>query len=335
MYAIYSSIYFGPYASKTLRITSVALNSILVLLKLTVLINKSWILKTLTKLRIFGSPNLRHRKHIQSSLRKYAILACGLCVFFPGSIAMTSTVMILRNVEKYRFTLELAGQNSTSFNLVSIFVFIGHQIMFMVHFFMFPGLVMTLLSFVYLSYVKAFQRHLEAMRFRLLNHFSREEISKVLMLFTVGQKIRLDIEKSMSFIAFFAYVLTFGNILFLVCGYASDYLADEKNIREVYFISIFSWTLGWFVVLTTCGSQGVDSETFIKNMTQEVITKNFEMKGEGHKRLIYMNLLNSCSGCEVRFTGWGMFEVDKKLFLTVLGVLVTYGVLFASELRKT
>ncbi|GFR22253.1 uncharacterized protein TNCT_331661 [Trichonephila clavata] len=292
-------------------------------------------MKTLIKLGIFGLPNLRHKKRKKFPLRNYAILACGLCVFIPGSIAMTSTVMILHNVEKYKFTLGLTGQNSTSFNLVSIFVFIGHQIMFMVHFFMFPGLVMTLLSFAYLSYVKTFQRHLEAMRFGLLNHFSKEEISKALMLLTVAQKIRSDVEKSMSFIAFIAYVLTFGNILFLVCGYASDYLADEKSVREVYFISIFSWTLGWFVVLTTCGSRGVETETFIKDMTQEVISKNFYMKCEGHKRLIYMNLLNSCSGCEVKFTGWGMFEVNKKLFLTVLGVLVTYGVLFASELRKT
>ncbi|GFS56931.1 uncharacterized protein NPIL_395631 [Nephila pilipes] len=90
----------------------------------------------------------------------------------------------------------------------------------------------------------------------------------------------------------------------------------------------------WFVVLTTCGSLGAETEAFFKNMIQEVISKNFGVKSKGHKELMYMNLLNSYSGWELRFTGWGIFEIDKKLFLTVSGVLVTYGVLFASELRK-
>ncbi|GFY59775.1 uncharacterized protein TNIN_405191 [Trichonephila inaurata madagascariensis] len=106
-------------------------------------------------------------------------------------------------------------------------------------------------------------------------------------------------------------------------------------MRDAYSISIFSWTAVWFVVLTMCGSQSSGPELFIKNMAQEVISENFGMKYESQREMVYMNLLNSCSGYEVRFTGWGMFEVDKKLFLTVSSILVTYSVLFASELRKT
>ncbi|GFS34091.1 hypothetical protein TNIN_456571 [Trichonephila inaurata madagascariensis] len=59
--------------------------------------------------------------------------------------------------------------------------------------------------------------------------------------------------------------------------------------------------------------------------------KNFVKKGEEQKDL---NILSACSDIELRFTGWGMFVVDKTLFLTTTGVLVTYGVLFATEASK-
>ncbi|GFS55791.1 uncharacterized protein TNIN_307651 [Trichonephila inaurata madagascariensis] len=336
-YAIYLAIFFGIYASKTLRATSVAIHAILLLLRVSMLSRKSFILKTLLKLRIFEAPNPENRKHIQSSLWKYALFACALCIFIPISIAVCSTSMILSNIEKYNKLLKFIYMNCTesSLNVPTILVFSVNQMMYMIHFFMFPGLVMTLLSFVYLSYVKTFLRHLMAVRLALLHHFSREEIAKALMLFTVARKIRSHLEKSVSFITFVAYVLTFGNILHLVCAVASNYMSEEESLRDAYSISIFSWTVVCFVVLTMCGSEVARIEGFTKNMAQEVISKNFRMKPEGNKKLIYLTLLNSCSGYKMRFTGWGLFEVDKKLFLTISGVLVTYGVLFASELRKT
>ncbi|GFS56923.1 uncharacterized protein NPIL_395601 [Nephila pilipes] len=335
-YTIYLAIYFGVYASKTLRVTSVAINAVLLLLRLSILTQKSRTLKTLLKLRAFEAPDFGNRKRVESNLWKSALFACGLCLFTPVSIAVCSTAMIFSDVDKYRFILNLINKDSaTSLNIVSILIFFGHQVMYMIHFFMFPGLMMTFLSFVYLTFVKTFLRHLEAIRFELLHKFSREAISKALMVFTVARKIRSDIEKSVSFITFVAYVLTFGNILHLVCACASDYLSDEESMRDAYSISIFSWTVVWFIVLTMCGSQVAGIEVFSKNMGQEVISMNFESKTEGNKKLIYLTLLNSCSGYKMRFTGWGMFEVDKKLFLTISGVLVTYGVLFTSELRNT
>ncbi|GFS56926.1 uncharacterized protein NPIL_395611 [Nephila pilipes] len=332
-YVVVGSIQYGPYTSDTLRFTSVTISAIMLLLRLLVLLNKSRILNTLSKLRAFDG---RQQKASRTPLRKFAILACGLCIVVPLSIVVGSSVWILGNIERHPIVLQVISQNSTNKSKVlPALAFIGHQIVYLIHFFMFPGLVMTLLSFVYLSYVRTFRRHLEAIRFELLHNFSREEISKALTVFTVARKIHLDIEKTMSFITLVAYVLVFGNIIHLVCILASNYLSGEESMRDVYSISIFSWTTVGFILLTLCGSQGAEAEVFIKNMIQEVISKNFGMKYESQKEMIYMNLLNSCSVYEVRFTGWGMFEVDKKLFLTVSGVLVTYGVLFASELRKS
>ncbi|GFS55776.1 uncharacterized protein TNIN_307591 [Trichonephila inaurata madagascariensis] len=97
----------------------------------------------------------------------------------------------------------------------------------------------------------------------------------------------------------------------------------------------FSWCTVWFVVLTLCGSHVSEAEGFIRNMIQEVISKNLHRKPEDPEQLAYLNRLNFYSGYEVRFTAWGMFDAQKKLLLNVTGFLVSYGVLFASELRTT
>ncbi|GFY64462.1 uncharacterized protein TNIN_470371 [Trichonephila inaurata madagascariensis] len=96
---------------------------------------------------------------------------------------------------------------------------------------------------------------------------------------------------------------------------------------------IFVWTVIWFIWLTTCGSQVTGLELFIKNMNQEVISENFDKDPERLKEFEYMSLFNSCSNFEMSFTGWGMFTVDKKLFLTVTSIIVSYGVMFASNLE--
>ncbi|GFQ69256.1 hypothetical protein TNCT_395821 [Trichonephila clavata] len=72
---------------------------------------------------------------------------------------------------------------------------------------------MVLLSFMYLSFVKTFRRHLDKMRCRLLENLSRKEISSALVVFMVAKNIYRDIEKAVSFISFLVYVLIFGRIL--------------------------------------------------------------------------------------------------------------------------
>ncbi|GFS56934.1 uncharacterized protein NPIL_395641 [Nephila pilipes] len=328
IYIIYSSIYLGPYASKTLRVTSVIINIILLLLRLSVVSNKSRILKTLSKMRAFETMNFG--RQIRSSLWKYAVFACGLCFFFPMSVAASSTALILNNIDKYDFVMVSHNSTTASFILFTI-ILTGHQVMYMINFYVFPGLVMTLICFVYVSYVSTFQKHLDAMRIGLLKRFSGGEMSRALAVFTQARKVHQDIEKSVSFVTFLAYVIIFGNTLHLVCASVSNYLSQEGSMRDAYSITIFSWTALWLIVLTMCGSRVTGTEVFIKNMSQEISS----VKPEGPQRLMCLNFFNSCSGFNMRFSGWKMFNVDKKLILTISGVLVTYGVLLASELRKT
>ncbi|GFW71660.1 uncharacterized protein TNCV_2548721 [Trichonephila clavipes] len=330
VYVVYSSIYLGPYASKTLRITSVTISAILLLLRLSFFAYKSRTLKTLSKLRDFGTMSFGSRTQIRTPLRKYAMCACGLCIFFPISVAASSMAIIWKNIDKYDFVRVTNNSTTSSYALPTI-ILSAHQMMYMINFYMFPGLVMTVICFVYLSYVHSFLRHLEMVRFGLLRRFCEAEMSRALEVFTMARKIQQDIEKSVSFVTFVVYVLIFGSILHLVCASVSNFLSDEQNMRDAYSISIFSWTATWFVVLTMCGSQVARNEVFIKNMSQEICGVN----PEGPQKLICLNFFDSCSGFRMRFTGWGMFEVNQQLLLTVSGVLITYGVLFASELQKT
>ncbi|GFW07520.1 uncharacterized protein TNCV_3916531 [Trichonephila clavipes] len=150
----------------------------------------------------------------------------------------------------------------------------------------------------------------------------------------IAKKIHRDIEKAVSFISFLVYVLIFGRIMQAVSAIISKYMPGDASVQIMHSYFILTSTVMWFVLLTMCGVQTKKIETFIKNMNQEVMTKYFIMLGEGNSNLESVNLLNSCSDIELRFTGWGMFVVDKKLFLTIMGVLVTYGVLFATEVPK-
>ncbi|GFU39356.1 uncharacterized protein NPIL_561501 [Nephila pilipes] len=231
--------------------------------------------------------------------------------------------------------LQLTGQNSTSNSKVLFAIIMtGHQFIFSIHFLVFPGMVMILISFTYLFFVKTFQRQLEVTRFRLLQKFSSQVVSKTWNVFTVAKSLHQDIESTVSFISFLAYVLTFGNILNVVSIIITKFLSGEENMQHAYSYTIFSWTVLWFVLLTVSGAKATKIETFIKNMRQQVISKNFGKNPAIHNELACLNLFNACSDCEFQFTGWGMFEVNKKLFFTISGILITYGMLFATEAAK-
>ncbi|GFS75399.1 uncharacterized protein NPIL_177081 [Nephila pilipes] len=202
------------------------------------------------------------------------------------------------------------------------------------HFLAFPGLVMTLLSFIYVSFAKTFEHYLGAMRLRLLESFSREEISRALEIFMVAKKVHQDIEKSVQLFSFLSYVLIFANFLQLISTIVTNFMSDKVIMQILYTYTTLGWTISWFLVLTMCGTQVGKTSIFIRNMGQDVSVKHFGDEVEGRRKLVYLNLFNTCADLDLRFTGWGMFVVDKKLLLTSTGILVTYGVLFATEASK-
>ncbi|GFX13914.1 uncharacterized protein TNCV_3422251 [Trichonephila clavipes] len=332
MNTVYTNIKNGDAMKATFKVTTILINAILLLSRIALLLKKNEVLETLSKLDTFK--NGLHNKS-QTFLQKYAVLACCWCFLFPITIIIITTAEIFSNTDKYPTVYLSLGQNSTWDQKLRFFIYIaGHSTVYMMHFLAFPGLMIILLSFIYLSFMKTFQKHLEAVRIRLLERFSKEEISKALVIFTVGKKIHLDIDKSVQLFSFLAYVLIFSNILQMISGIVTSFMSDKGMIQLMYTYVTLGVTIIWFVALTLCGTQVGKTELFVRNLSQDVITKNFGVEADGLKKLVYMNLFNACANFELKFTGCGMFVVDKKLFLTVTGIMVTYGVLFATEMSK-
>ncbi|GFQ71159.1 uncharacterized protein TNCT_447271 [Trichonephila clavata] len=307
---------FDPYSSQLGNYTSQG--------------EKTRILKTLSKLYVFGNG---HKKTNRSSLRRNAFLACGVCLLFPLALAIGAISFAFLKTDKYLSLVKLFGQSVANSRVHYALLVIGQTILYSNHFFLFPGLVMVLLSFIYLSFAKTLKRHLNEMRRNLIENFSRQEMTTVLMVFTAAKKIHLGIEKTVSFVSFLSYVLIVGKIIQVISSVVTDFMSDEEIMNIMHLSISFTWAITWFTVLTMCGTQAKKNEAFIKDINQKVATNNF-VKEREKRGLEHVNLLNLCSDIELRFTGWGMFVVDKKLFLTVTGVLVTYGVLFATEASK-
>ncbi|GFS60589.1 uncharacterized protein NPIL_116731 [Nephila pilipes] len=318
-------------SSVSFKATSTILDVILLLMRISLLLNKKRILSALSDLHTFtnGCRNVD-----RSPLSKYALLACGWCFLFPLAVITCVVIFAVMNSDKYQSSLKLINQNSSNVKLQFILFITGHTILYMNHFLVFPGLVMVLLSFMYVSFAKTFQRHLQVMRFRLIENFSRKEISRAMTVLVVARKIRLDFEKAVSFLCFLAYVLSFGIIMRVVSTIITDNTPNEVSMKLVNSYIILGWTVTWLVLLTMCGAQAKKNESFIKSINQDVAAKNFIEAGGKQIYLVYVNLLNTCLEIDLSFSGWEMFVVDKKMLLTITGVLVTYGVLFATEASK-
>ncbi|GFQ84338.1 uncharacterized protein TNCT_697071 [Trichonephila clavata] len=331
-YTIYLSLTSGIEFKTTYAVTTILINSLLLLLRIALLLKKNEVLKTLSKLSAFRN-GLQNKSQIP--LRKYAILASCLTLLLPLVMVISSTVELLINIDKFSSIYLHADQNSTWDRKLCLALFMASfSTVYMMHYIAFPGLVIVLLSFVYLTFVKTFQQHLEAMRLRLLERFSKDEISKSLAIFTAVKNIHLNIEKSMQLFSFLAYVLIFSNILQMISGIVTSFMSNKGMGNFIITSTTLGFIIIWFIALTLCGAQVEKTEVFLRNMSQDIITKNFGDEIDGHKNLVYMNLFNACADFELRFTGCGMFVVDKKLFLPVTGIMVTYGVLFATEVSK-
>ncbi|GIY59431.1 uncharacterized protein CEXT_444981 [Caerostris extrusa] len=278
-----------------------------------------------------------HQHFPLPSVKKYAISACVLSFLLPVSTTVVTSIFVMTDVDGHRsminklyFTSNSTVSSEILFGIMSV----GLQILTTVHFFIFPALTMTLLSFIYSSYIDILKHRLVSTRQNLFKNVTQRTISDALDFLTAARKIHGDIEESVSFIAFLAYALTFENILNLVCIFSNDFLASMVVLRALYSINNFLCTTIWFIVLTLCGSKANCIGFLLKSLSQDIIThQNIVSKQRGNKELLYLHLLKDCSKLNLRFTGFGMFLVDKKLFLSTSGVLLTYGVLFGRDLR--
>lgn len=332
VYMVFVSIFSLSYDTPILKLTSATLHIILLLLRLSLIFKKSRLRKILQKLRNFAS----HRQNVpgNSTAKKLATLACGLCFGVPVVLSVSVIAIVLRNPDRHKDLNNFNRNGTQDPNFVLNVMFVGMQTAYTIVFLVFPGVVMTLLSFMYLSYIKSVKRHFLFEKKKLLSNFSQQAVSECLNVLMVAKKIHRDMEEALSLTAFLAYVLTFGNILNLVCVFATNFMSSMQTLRNVYTISVFIWTVSWFVVMTICGSRATGLGYFLKDVAQDIVARSLcDQSRKSSKDLMHLQLFDAFSKVELCFTAWGMFRVNKRLLLTTSGLLVTYGVLFASELR--
>ncbi|GFS60584.1 uncharacterized protein NPIL_116711 [Nephila pilipes] len=324
---VFASITYGDEYKTTLKVTTTTINIILLLLRVSLLLKKNAILSALSKLHSFrNSQRNRGSPHI----RKYVALTCGLCFLFPIAMIIHCIIETVSNPQEYFRYLGVSCDQK----ILCIIYIIATIIAYVFSYIVFPGLLVALLSFTYLLFSKTFEQHLDELRLRLLENFSKKEISRALLVFKAAKKTHLRIEKAVSLLTFLTYALTFGNIFQVMSTFVTGFATDTGILQTTYSYITFIWSVVWFLALTMCGTDIRKTEFSTKNMAQDVITKNLVKNLDGQSELEYMNLFNTCSDLDLRFTGWGMFVLDKKMILTITGIMVTYGALFVTEVRK-
>ncbi|GFR16738.1 uncharacterized protein TNCT_726551 [Trichonephila clavata] len=334
--ALINGVFFIEYGTPMLKFTSVSLRTTLFILRCILYCKRNQILKVIHKLQNFAKPQQRV---LNSSERRYVTLGCVLSFLFPAVIVVISIAFLMTDTEAHKGIYEkffhirnMSNSSKTLYGILSTLL----QTLFTLHYFVFPALIMTLLSFVYSSYSNILKLRLSDIRQDLLKDMTQSVLSETLKILATARKIHSFVENSVSFIAFLCYVLIFENILNLVCVLTNNFIWSSKTIRLMHSINIFFWTTTWLMILTLCGSKIKRIKHFLKHLMQDIVPRqNHSYKpGNGSKEMLYLLLLNECSKFNLQFTGWGMFLIDKKLFLSIASILVTYGVLFATELRN-
>lgn len=106
---------------------------------------------------------------------------------------------------------------------------------------------------------------------------------------------------------------------------------ELKNQKIIFVLEIGMAVLSFSVVssLSICASK-VSSSSERSFQAVREFADNFSAKMQFMKPdqlILLLMFVNNCNATEIHMTGWQMFNINKSLILTVVGALVTYGVI--------
>lgn len=314
---------FSPQIPVSMKLTTVSSQMTLLCLRLTIFFKKRQILDVINSLE-----NLALRAKAKM-LRKKVIVACVLCFAAPSLLSLAIIVYFfqdrtlqLQAAQQYFFNRTTPEDQATLMVIISV-----SQTFYTLHLFIFPGLTLNLLMFLYLKYAQVFKSILSKIRTSLEDGVTTPHGAKVLSLLTTGTRNYCKIEDAISVITFLAYVLTFVNFIGLIPLLSSGYFSEFETIKNIMSLYIFGWTTFWFCVVTLCGSKTCRIGDDVRGLTRDLLHDFTCADSNQKKDLLRLLLFCECIKFDLCFTGWGMFRVDRKLILTTVGVIVTYGML--------
>lgn len=295
----------------------------LIILRISMLYKRNVILRAIKSLEI-----VCRRSKITKSLRKYVIASCAFCFICPLVMVVSITILFYKdmNIQKEIMQQYFSNQTIPESRPVLRGLIIVNNILYSLHFFVFPGLTLNLLIFLYLKYVQTFREMFVMLRGTLNQNIS--QCMNFLTVLTNATEIYHEIENAVSFVTFLAYVMTFINFISLIPLLSSEFVSGFEDIKDTMSVYIFLWTTLWFFAVTWCGAKMSEMRDDVRHFIQDVIV-NFVLECfQQNKDLLMLLLFVECAKCDLCFSGWQMFNVDRKLILTTVGVIVTYGVLF-------
>lgn len=324
-FAVYMIFYYIVLYNfpRCMKLTSVSFQITLLILRLSVLCKRNSILRAMKSLE-----NSKLKMKTKKSLRKYVTASCLICFGIP-CVMFTNMVILLYQDDSLQVQVleRYFAENLLPRNKMLLLAFlIASHIFTTLHHFIFPALTLNLLIFLYLKYVQTFRESLLALRKSPRNEISSHTM-RFLSVLMDATNIYHEIEDAISFITFLGYVMTFINFIGLIPLLSSGYFSEFEAVKNTIMVYVFLWSFFWFTVVTWCGSKMSELRDDVKRLTQHVILHNVDGNAKQNKDLYMLLLMSECASFDLCFTGWEMFRLDRKLILTTIGVIVTYGVL--------
>ncbi|GBN50874.1 hypothetical protein AVEN_35718-1 [Araneus ventricosus] len=143
-------------------------------------------------------------------------------------------------------------------------------------------------------------------------------------------KLHQNIEDILSFSVFLSYVLVFVNFLNLVSVNAVDFECPFVRFRIIASVIVFLWTLFNFFKMTLIGTKIIDVCDEWKLLQKDIVRNCTKTETSNADELTCLMLVLEVTKVDIFFTGWGMFQLDRRLLLTMVEAIVTYSVLIAT-----
>ncbi|GFR22560.1 uncharacterized protein TNCT_178741 [Trichonephila clavata] len=159
---------------------------------------------------------------------------------------------------------------------------------------------------------------------------SYENIERSLSLIADAMKVHKLVEDVLSPSIFLMYVLVFVNFLNLITVNVTNFANAMISVRTIGCIIVFLWTSGGFFRLTLKGSILIDVCNLWKYLQQDIVKSCIQKRAYDSSLVMQILLFNRTAKLNLVFSGWGMFQLDRSLLLTMVGVIVSYGVLIAT-----
>ncbi|GBN43234.1 hypothetical protein AVEN_31144-1 [Araneus ventricosus] len=158
----------------------------------------------------------------------------------------------------------------------------------------------------------------------ICNH---KQMSRYISLYiTITQRVR-EIDEALGTSAFFLFVTvicSFFNSISVVLANSQSY---RTPVVDAYVVWATLTALVTFLLLTFSGAQVQKGHDNIKQAMTECSHLVAQLSPNLKTTLTFTLLVENIKGSNIAVTGWDMFTIRKDLVLTVLGLMMTYGVL--------